>query len=84
MRYLTREELLKYYESYKKMKKNNDRLLAELQEKEKLIIDITKAYASKEIEYISQIYLLKEQKETKSNKMIMKDIEWHILKMLKL
>lgn len=75
MRYLTREELLKYYEGYKKMKKNNDRLLAELQEKEKLIIDITKAYASKEIEYISQIYLLKEQKETKSNKMIMKDIE---------
>lgn len=84
MRYLTREELLKYYEGYKKMKKNNDRLLAELQEKEKLIIDITKAYASKEIEYISQIYLLKEQKETKSNKMIIKDIEWHILKMLKL
>lgn len=75
MRYLTREELLKYYEGYKKMKKNNDRLLAELQEKEKLIIDITKAYASKEIEYISQIYLLKEQKETKSNKMIIKDIE---------
>lgn len=68
MRYLTREELLKYYEGYKKMKKNNDRLLAELQEKEKLIIDITKAYASKEIEYISQIYLLKEQKKLKATK----------------